>query len=205
MNRINTPPCSTKSSLEKSCKGGIISKIVRLPKTLYSRRIVKKFHSCGKGCYFSKFAQLLGAQYIDIGNKTVFADGCYLTAWVRNNQQPQITIGSGCSIGSHNHITSTNEIRIGDNLLTGKWVTITDNAHGNSDHESLKIAPGKRPVVSKGPVIIHDNVWIGDKATILPGVEIGEGAIIAANAVVTKDVPPYSVAAGVPARIVKKE
>ena len=63
--------------------------------------------------------------------------------------------------------------------------------------------PLKRPIVSKGPVRIGDNVWIGDKATILPNVSIGNGAIIAANAVVTKDVPPYSVAAGNPAKIIK--
>ena len=52
-------------------------------------------------------------------------------------------------------------------------------------------------------MIIGDNVWIGDKATILPGVTIGEGAIIAANAVVTKNVPAFSVAAGNPAKIIK--
>lgn len=146
-----------------------------------------------------------GSRFIDVGDHTVFADGCYLTAWDRSSQPPHITIGNGCSIGSQNHITCTNEIRIGNNLLTGKWVTITDNAHGETDRETLRQAPGKRPVVSKGAVVIHDNVWIGDKATVLPGVEIGEGAVVAANAVVTKDVPPYSVVAGVPARIIKKE
>ena len=70
--------------------------------------------------------------------------------------------------------------------------------------ETLHIPPIKRPIYSKGPVIIGDNVWIGDKATILPGVTIGDGAVIAANAVVTKDVPAFCVAAGNPARIIKK-
>ena len=56
---------------------------------------------------------------------------------------------------------------------------------------------------SKGPVIIQDNVWIGEKATILPGVTIGEGAIIGANSVVTKDVPAKSLVVGCPAKIVK--
>ena len=59
-------------------------------------------------------------------------------------------------------------------------------------------------MTSKGPVIIGDNVWIGDKATILGGVTIGESVIIAANSVVTKDVPPYSVVAGIPAKVIKK-
>lgn len=91
-------------------------------------------------------------------------------------------------------------IIIGDDVLTGKWVTITDNSHGETDMDSLREAPNNRIIVIKGPVIIQNKVWIGDKATILPGVTIGEGAVVAVNAVVTKDVPPFSVVAGVPAK-----
>lgn len=74
--------------------------------------------------------------------------------------------------------------------------------------ESLKkkllgIAPNKRPLYCKGPVIIGNNVWIGEKASIMPGVTIGDGVIIAANSVVTKDIPSYSLAAGIPAKIIK--
>lgn len=57
---------------------------------------------------------------------------------------------------------------------------------------------------TKGPIIINDNVWIGEKATICPGVTIGKGSIIGANAVVTKSIPPYSVAVGCPAIIIKQ-
>lgn len=60
-----------------------------------------------------------------------------------------------------------------------------------------------RPLFSKGIVIIEDNVWIGDKATILSGVKIGKGAIIGANAVISKDVPAYGVAVGNPAKVIK--
>ena len=66
------------------------------------------------------------------------------------------------------------------------------------------LPPQKRPLYSKGAVFIGDNVWIGDKATILPGVKIGEGAVVAANAVVTKDVPAYSMVAGNPAKVIKQ-
>ena len=92
---------------------------------------------------------------------------------------------------------------IGDSLLTGKWVTITDNSHGETDKATLEMRPQERPITSKGPVIIGNNVWIGDKATILPGVTVGDGAVIAANAVVTKDVPAYSVVGGNPARVIR--
>ena len=56
---------------------------------------------------------------------------------------------------------------------------------------------------SKGPVIIEENVWIGDKVTILPGVTVGQGAVIAANSVVSKDVPAFSVVGGIPAKVIK--
>ena len=115
-----------------------------------------------------------------------------------------MTIGEKCHFGAFNHITCTNKITIGEECLTGKWVTITDNSHGDTDIESLQVPPIKRPIVSKGPVIIGKNVWLGDKATILPNVTIGDGAVIAANSVVTKDVPAFSVVAGSPAKIVNR-
>ena len=61
----------------------------------------------------------------------------------------------------------------------------------------------EREVYSKGPVIIEKNVWIGDKVTILPGVTVGQGAVIAANSVVSKDVPAFSVVGGIPAKLLK--
>lgn len=89
--------------------------------------------------------------------------------------------------------------------MFGKYVTVTDNSHGHNDSlEELDTAPLLRPVYSKGPVIIEDNVWIGDKAIILPNVTIGKGSIIGAGAVVTKDIPPYCIAVGNPAKVIRK-
>lgn len=93
---------------------------------------------------------------------------------------------------------------IGNNVLTGPDVLITDNAHGEAKRKWMDIHPSFRPLYSKGEVVIGDNVWIGQGAMIMPGVHIGDGAIIAANSVVTQDVPAYCVAAGVPAKVVKK-
>ncbi len=129
-----------------------------------------------------------------------------MTAWDKYENQcftPDVKIGKNCNFGDYLHLTCINKINIGDDLLTGRWVTISDNGHGNSNYQTLQISPVKRNLVSKGPVEIGNNVWIGDKATILSGVKIGECSIIAANAVVTKDVPSYSVVAGNPAKIIK--
>ena len=92
---------------------------------------------------------------------------------------------------------------IGNGVLTGRFVLITDNAHGGTAKEELVIAPASRTIVSKGEVVIGNNVWLGDKVTILPGIHIGDGAVIGANSVVTKNIPAYAVACGNPARIIK--
>lgn len=178
--------------------------IRRVKRGLRSKWLIPQFKSCGKNSRFEEIGMLVGAENISIGDFCFFTEGFYLTAWTKNGRKADITIGNGCDFGAYNHITATNKIVIGDNLLTGKWVTITDNSHGESTLEMMQIHPSKRPNVSKGPVIIGKNVWIGEKATILPGITIGDGAVIAANAVVAKDVPPFCVAAGIPAKIVRQ-
>ncbi len=172
-----------------------------------SIKYASSFKICGSNVKFEKFGLLVGEKYISIGNNSDVQQGTYITAWdsyLGEKFVPEIIIGSNCHIGAYNHITSINKISIGDGFVSGKWVTITDNSHGTTDIESLLIRVDKRSLFCKGPVIIGKNVWIGDKATILSGVRIGEGAVIAANSVVTKDVPAYSVVAGIPARIIKQ-
>lgn len=193
----------------------------RVEKSLLSQRekrkkgMIQRIRANHKAiCFLGEIGMINCPEYISIGDGTAFGEMVYLTAWdsfqcmkdgneYTQHFEPSITIGKNCHFGIQNHISAINKIVIGDNLLTGKWVTIVDNSHGNTDIDQLQIDPLKRPIISKGPVVIGNNVWIGDKATILPGVTVGDGAIIAANAVVTKDVPAYSVAAGNPARIIK--
>ena len=86
-------------------------------------------------------------------------------------------------------------VEIGDDVLIGQQVVIA-----TLDHD---LDPNKRGNMKPAPVKIGDKVWIGAHATILSGVTIGEGAVVAAGAVVTKDVPAYAVAGGVPAKIIK--
>ncbi len=180
------------------------NKIFRLIYTGYCSR---NFKYIAKTARIEPYLTLLvGGKYIIVGENCYLGENMQLTAW--DNYQgkiftPHIEFGNNCQIGSGAHITAINLIRFGKNVLTGKNILVTDNAHGASDLETLKRPPVDRPLYSKGEVIIGDNVWIGDKASIMPGVTIGEGAIIAANAVVTKDVPPYCVVGGNPARILK--
>ena len=174
---------------------------------LFTGYICRHFHSFGKNSYIVPKARLLkGLRYISVGTGSFIWNNVTLTAWdsyLGVKYTPKIIIGNRCSIGEDNHITAMNKIVIGNNVLTGKRVLITDNSHGASFFELLNIHPLDRDLYSKGPVIIEDNVWIGEKVSIMPGVIIGKGAIIAANSVVTSDVKPYSIVGGVPAKCIK--
>lgn len=166
--------------------------------------ISSRFKSCGTNVTFNSISLLKGEQYIEIGKNVTFGKDLWLTAWNIGGRIPTIRIGNSCSFGAYNHISASSNVTIGNGLLTGKWVTITDNSHGYTDYESLQQRPTQRQIVSKGSVIIEKNVWIGDKATILPGVMIGDGVVVGANTVVSKDIPNYSVVVGNPARIIKQ-
>lgn len=116
----------------------------------------------------------------------------------------KLRIGNHVTMENDCHIGAANYVEIGDNTMMASRVYIADHSHGEITAEALSIRVSKRPIVSKGPVIIGKNVWIGEGVAILPGVTIGDNAIIGANAVVTHDVPANCVAAGNPARIIKK-
>lgn len=173
------------------------------------------FRDWGHNSKLGKLMYLNGEKFISVGDNTGFGDYLSLVAWEQryyydslgNKQlklfEPQISIGSNCTFGAYNNITAINKIQIGDGFLSGKWVTITDNSHGETSKESLSVNPLKRPMVSKGPVIIGCNVWVGDKVTILPGVCIGDGVVVAANSVVTKSFPNNCIIGGNPAQIIK--
>lgn len=126
----------------------------------------------------------------------------------------RIMIGSNVYIGSNTSVFAKESVVIGSNVIISNNVLITDNNNHPTDPTArLKMTACDNymtdPLWSwalseSKPVIIKDNVWIGRDATILKGVTVGEGSIIALGAIVTNDVPPYCVAAGNPARIVKQ-
>lgn len=173
---------------------------------IYSTWIKHSLEIKGKNIVIRKGAKLDGAKYIKIGNNVTISRNCLIETKYSHggrNYSPLLTIGDSCSFGENCHITCVGSITIGHHLLTGRRVLISDNNHGTIDAESLKKPPMDRPLARKGDIVIGNNVWIGENACVLSGVTIGDGAVIAANAVVTHDVPAYSLAAGVPAQIVK--
>ena len=166
-------------------------------------RLKGGFKHFGTSTLLAPGVKIMSPQNISIGNKSSIMSHCIIETCAVNDNKPRLEIGDNVSVGEYTHITCANKVTIGDGVLTGRFVLITDNSHGKSTKNVANTAPLAREIHSNGPVHIGENVWIGDKVTILPNVTIGKGCIIAANAVVTKDIPEYSVAAGVPAKVIK--
>lgn len=146
-------------------------------------------------------------KYIKIGKYFTTGFGCRLEAFPANNDIKYcIEIGENVQINDYVHIGSIESVKIGNNVLMASKIYISDHNHGIYEGEFCDnplIIPAIRKSVSKR-VIIEDNVWIGESVCILPGVIIGEGSVIGALSVVTKSIPPFSIAVGNPAKIVKK-
>ena len=123
-----------------------------------------------------------------------------LTMHLPGRQPPKLVIGDGSDIGNFNHITCVNRVEIGKKVLTADRVHISDNSHG---YEDPNVPIMDQPVSSKCPVVIGDGTWIGENVSVL-SCKIGRNCVIGANAVVTRDVPDYSVVAGVPGRVIKQ-
>ena len=114
---------------------------------------------------------------------------------------PKIIIGEGTWVGKHCSIAAIDRVEIGKHVLFAGYVHMTDHSHGYQDI-TQPITP--QPLFSKGPIIIEDDCWLGFSCEILSGVHIGKHSVVAARSVVTKDVPPYSIVAGNPARLIKQ-
>ncbi len=117
--------------------------------------------------------------------------------WGNSPEEGEITIGDYVMISPGCRISSGHSIKIGHSVMMANGVYIADSDwHGIYDRAS-------RPK-DYTPVVIEDNVWLGDRCTVLKGVTIGENSVVAANAVVTSDIPPNVIVAGVPAKIVRE-
>jgi acetyltransferase-like isoleucine patch superfamily enzyme len=110
----------------------------------------------------------------------------------------RIRIGEDTRLNRGSTLTSYAQIRIGDFTIIGEFVSIRDANHGLKRGEPMRYQPH-----TCEPILIGRDVWIGRGSCILPGVTIGKGAVIGANSVVTRDVPDFAIAGGVPAKVIK--
>lgn len=117
-----------------------------------------------------------------------------------------LCIGNRCEMGDYTHIVAHEKVLIGDNVLMASKVFISDTNHGwyRGDNQTSPYSPPNSRKLVTNPVMIGDNVWIGENVVILPGTRIGNGCIIGANAVVSGIYDDNLMIAGVPAKIIKK-
>lgn len=157
---------------------------------------IKQFRSIGKNVIFEKGVLVFHPENIEIGNNVYVGHNAMLKGYYKNTMKigDNTWIGQGCFLHSGGGLT------IGKFVGIGPLVKILTHAH--------KEEGVKKPILlceqEYKIVVIKDNCDIGIGAIILPGVSIGEGSIIGAGAVVTRNVEPYSVVAGVPAKLIRK-
>jgi acetyltransferase-like isoleucine patch superfamily enzyme len=157
---------------------------IRFPKLLAHR------------CYVGSRSRLFIGPEAEIS----FGRNIYFTRNFTGDFLGRITIGDGVFFQHSCTLSALDDVTIGDYALFGEQVSILDANH--------VVTGGCDPIDYRGfvkkPVVIGRNVWVGAKATILPGVHIGDNAVIGANAVVTHDIPAYTVAVGIPARVIRE-
>jgi acetyltransferase-like isoleucine patch superfamily enzyme len=171
----------------------------------YDQMIRYRCNQVGSRLLFQgTFPLIKNRGYIEIGDDVTFVGRNNLVVGFNgtNIQRPELIIGDDVVIGYRCEINVAQSIRIGHHVLIATGVKIFDNNSHPIDPEHRRTnAPMTREDIA--PVVIHDNVWIGMEATILKGVTIGRGAIVATGSVVTKSVPDRVVVAGNPAKVVK--
>ncbi len=147
------------------------------------------------------YLHCLSNKGVNIGNNTSIDRNLWLHCggnWQANGYG-FIDIGENSFIGCNGVLGAGGGIHIGNNVLIGQNVNLHSENHVYSDKDRLIREQGIR---YEG-IIIEDDVWIGSKVTIVDGVKVGQGAVIGAGSVVTKSIPPYAVAVGVPAKVVR--
>ena len=147
-----------------------------------------------------------GKKYIKYGKNFTTGTGCRIEAYKFFSDSPKLIIGNNVQINDYVHVACGQSLIIEDDVLIASKVYISDINHGNysGENHSFPAEKAKNRKIFSKPVKICENVWIGENAIILPGIEIGKNSIIGAGSVVTKNVPENCIVAGNPARIIKK-
>jgi len=148
---------------------------------------------------FGTHADMRGKVSLDLRGRAVFgsnfaANGRAGMVSIKVGRDGTLIVGDGVSMSASVTIEAWHEVRIGNDVMMAPLVSIIDD----NRHE---VEPGAAGF--KGPVVIGNNVWLTRNVAVLPGVSIGDGCVIAANSVVSKDIPAHSLAAGAPARVLR--
>jgi len=176
-----------------------------LAKLFYAFIITRIFYP---GCQLVRRPVFIrGKVRIQFGKGFATGRNCRIEATgAKGDKQKKILFGSNCKMGEGMNIAVAERLTIGENCLMASRIFISDFDYGiysgAEEHTPPSLAPVDRPV-SSAPIVIGDNVWIGEQVCILKGVRIGNGTIIGSNSVVSKSIPDNCIAAGAPARVIR--
>ena len=166
--------------------------------------IRREFSSMGRSTVWWN-AKIDNPGYISIGDGVAVRSGSWIYAVVSdqagNRFNPSVEIGDRVYLGHRLHLTAINRVTIEDDVMIADGVYISDNFH---DYRDITRPVQKQQVFSKGPVLIRRGAFIGEGARIVGPVTVGKNSVVGSNSVVTRDVPDYSVAVGIPARIIRR-
>lgn len=181
-------------------------KFIYLFNSLLSISLSKKLKEVNGIARFQFPVKAIGLDKIIIGKNFDSGKNLRIQAisrYQKYSYEPEIIIGENVTINPNCQLVAINKIVIGNNVLIASNVFISDHSHGWVDFRDINTPPSLRELDSKGPIIIEDNVWIGQNVTILANVKIGKNSIVGANSVVTKSIPDFSIAVGTPARVIR--
>lgn len=171
----------------------------------FYHKLFTGFQHLGWGVTFGKNVSIRRAQYISLGDKVYLDNNVVLQlpgVHIRYGlQRPKLIIEDKVTVGLNSMISAAKLIHIKKNVLIAQNCFIGDHDH---EYKDINVPIRYQGLKNVKPVIIEDGAWIGANVTICSGVTIGKNSVIGANSVVTKDIPNYSVAVGVPAKIIKK-
>jgi acetyltransferase-like isoleucine patch superfamily enzyme len=155
----------------------------------------------GRGVYVGAQAQLHGLAGLSFGDCVNIGRRARLETHRTARGQGQLSIGSGAHIGNDFHAGAALRVLIGRHCMFASGVTILDHDHDFTNPlDPLQCAEG----VVAAPTVIEDNVFLGEHVVVLKGVRVGNGSVIGANSVVAHDIPPFTMAAGAPARPLRR-
>jgi acetyltransferase-like isoleucine patch superfamily enzyme len=145
--------------------------------------------------------RLTGEAGIAIGDDVYVGAGSWLQVLGAGSEEARLEIGDGTSIAGSCTISAAESVRLGKRVLLARNVYIADHSHA---FEDVRLPVLDQGIDNVAPVTVEDGAWLCENVVICPGVRIGRGAVVGANAVVLQDVPDHAVAVGAPARVVRE-
>ena len=155
----------------------------------------------GAGSYIDPSVQIVGWEHVRVGSNSTLSEGVWLNVNHRDQPVDRIMVGDFCHIGRNNFLSSGPSIELRDYCFTGLDCHFLGCGHDVALPSSPYIVAG---LSAGAPIVIGTNCWLATSVTVLEGVEIGRGSVVGARSLVTRSLPPFSIALGAPAQVVKR-